>query len=162
MIHPHSSFLSRTSSQHDAQRFHIINPYSLLTPNQSSTLSHPGIQLCGDSVWGCTCQGAAQGRRWQSQTRDSRLDKLLGTGRGPSAFLGGDAIPSPTKDGKQERLTPPEGEGAVSCEKTGLFQQGSKEPEIGPPLQRQEGLRVIRDPVIKAFWGWFNHSWGVG
>lgn len=66
-------------------------------------------------------------------SRDSRLDKLLGTRRGPSTFLGGDAIPSPTNGGKQEPLTPPEGEGAVSCGRIGLLQDG-------PPHQRQEGL----------------------
>lgn len=103
------------------------------------------------------------GRRWQSQTRDSRLDKRLGTRKGPGAFLGGDAIPSPT-NGKQEPLTPPEGEVAVSCGKTELLQEGSEELEIGLPHERQEGLglMVIKDPVIKAFWGWFSHSRGLG
>lgn len=99
----------------------------------------------------------------RARHQDSRLDKLLGTRRGPpGAFLGGDAIPSPTNGGKQEPLTPPEGEGAVSFGKTGLSQNGSEEPEIGLPHQRQEGLglKVIRGPVIKAFWGWFSHSWG--
>lgn len=108
-----------------------------------------------DSVWGCAEQRAAHGRRWQSQTRDSRLDKQLGTRRGPGAFLGGDAIPSPTNGGKQEPLTPPEGEGAVNCGKMELLQDSSKEPDIGLPHQKQEGLglMVIRGPVIKAFRG---------
>lgn len=53
-------------------------------------------------------------------------------------FLGGDSILSPTEDGKQDPLTPQEGEGAVRCGKMGLLQEDSKKPEIGPPHQRQE------------------------
>ena len=62
----------------------------------------------------------------------------------------------------EEPLTPPGGEGAVSCGKIELLQDGSKEQEIGPPHQRQEGLglMVIRGLVIKAFEGWFSQSWG--
>lgn len=107
-------------------------------------------------------QGTAGDGRARHKIPDLISD--WGPGGGPGAFLGGDAIPSPTNGGKQEPLTPPEGEGAVSCGKTELLQEGSEELEIGLPHERQEGLGLmaIRGPVIKAFWGWFSHSRGLG